>query len=105
MRARIETIRRLNDGLRTTFRGGRVVMTSGVQALGSHGIAAVMGRVQNFHQFTRDNDPYCEHDFGSFDVDGEKYFWKIDYYDASMAMGSEDPADPGKTTRVLTVML
>lgn len=31
--------------------------------------------------------------------------WKIDYYDPSLSGGSEDPADPGKTTRVLTVML
>ena len=55
--------------------------------------------------FCEDNDPYGEHDFGAFEVEGEKLFWKIDYYDKALEHGSEDPADPTRTTRVLTVML
>ena len=51
------------------------------------------------------NDPHGEHDFGSFEIDDRKVFWKIDCYDAAMEFGSEDPADPSKTTRVLTIML
>ena len=62
--------------------------------------------VRTFDAFTADNDPHGEHDFGSFEVDGRKIFWKLDYYDAAMRLGSEDPADPAKTTRVsLTIML
>ena len=29
----------------------------------------------------------------------------IEYYDRAMQYGSEDPSDPKKTTRVMTVML
>jgi hypothetical protein len=51
------------------------------------------------------NDPHGEHDFGSFEVAGRKFFFKIDYFDAAMEFGSEDPADSAKTTRVPTIML
>ena len=50
--------------------------------------------VQSFSNFTKDNDPHGEHDFGSFEVEGETYFFKIDYYALDMEGGSEDPADP-----------
>jgi hypothetical protein len=45
-----------------------------------------------------------EHDFGSFELCGRRFFWKIDY-ERAMKYGSEDPSDPAQTTRVLTVML
>ena len=45
-----------------------------------------------------------EHDFGNFEIKGERFFFKLDYYNLEMDGGSEDPADPTKTTRVLTVM-
>jgi uncharacterized protein DUF3768 len=43
--------------------------------------------------------------FGAFDHDGERIFWKIDYYDTTLTKGSEDPSDPKRTVRVLTIML
>ena len=65
----------------------------------------VIRRVAIFSEFTADNDPHEEHDFGNFELAGRKFFFKIDYFDAKMEFGSEDPADPTKTTRVLTIML
>ncbi len=98
-------IRELNDAFRTTMSGGRVMMTAGVDALPSDVKAMVIRRVATFSDFTADNDPHSEHDFGSFALAGLKFFFKIDYFDAAMEFGSEDPADPAKTTRVLTIML
>ena len=98
-------IKALNDAFRTSMTGGRVVTTVGVDALPSDVKAIVIRRVATFTDFTADNDPHGEHDFGNFEVAGQKFFWKIDYYDAAMQFGLEDPADPAKTTRVLTIML
>jgi hypothetical protein len=98
-------IRVLNDNFRSTFIGGRVVMSAGVAALPLCGRAQVLINTRNFTDFNEGNDPYDEHDFGGFEVAGERFFWKIDYYDRDMIVGSEDPADPDKTTRVLTIML
>ena len=100
-----ERIRELNDQFRATNIGGRVMMTAGVAALSEDARREVLNRVRTFDAFTSDNDPHKEHDFGSFEVAGKKVFWKIDYFDAAMEFGSEDPADPSKTTRVLTIML
>ena len=46
-----------------------------------------------------------EHDFGALEVDGERVFFKLEYYDLTRAMHSEDAADPAKTERVMTIML
>ena len=94
----------LNDALRRTFTGGKVVMTEGVAALPQGELAQVLEGVRTFDEFTKDNDPHGEHDFGSFVVGAVTYFFKVDYYAPHMEGGSEDPADPAKTTRVLTIM-
>jgi hypothetical protein len=95
----------LNDAFRRTFSGGRVTMTAGVAELPDMVKAEALCKVAAFNDFKPDNDPHGEHDFGSFELVSRKFFWKIDYYDARCEFGSEDPADPAKTTRVLTLML
>jgi hypothetical protein len=100
--ARIQT---LNDTFRKTLKGGPVVLTAGVDALASDVKAKAMRNVATFSDFTSDNDPHREHDFGSFELAGQTFFWKIDYYDSTLAFGSDDPSDPAQTTRVLTLML
>ena len=94
----------LNDAFRTSFSGGKVLMTASVDALPDMVKAAALQQVAAFADFTDDNDPLDEHDFGSFKLCNRKFFWKIDYYDKDLQHGSEDPADPDKTTRVLTLM-
>lgn len=98
----------LNDAFRQhpTPQVGHVLCTHGVNAKGTAFMARAFTMVSQFDAFTRDNDPYSEHDFGSIDLDGSKLFWKIDYYaKGNLNAGSEDPSDPTKTERVLTIML
>jgi uncharacterized protein DUF3768 len=98
-------IREFNDAFRRSFSGGKVVMTAGVDALPDMVKAAALQKAATFDEFNEDNDPYGEHDFGSFELCGRKFFWKVEYYDRDMQYGSEDPSDPAKTIRVMTVML
>lgn len=99
-------IRDQNDAFRAAgpFAGGWMA-TVGVQALGSASMVEACYQVRNFDRFTEDNDPYGEHDFGSFELSGETLFWKIDCYDLDLRFGSGDPSDPTVTRRVLTLML
>src|SRR5271169_6684994 len=98
-------IRELNDSFRRTFAGGKVVMTESVAALPDMVTAHALVEVTRFDNFTPENDPHGEHDFGNFQLVGRTFYWKIDLYNPTMDGGSEDPTDPEKTTRVLTLML
>jgi hypothetical protein len=100
-----QRIRELNDAFRASPIGGKIMLTLGVQALSDQDHATALAQVRTFSAFTPDNDSHGEHDFGAFDVGGEKLFWKIDYFDPSYELGSDDAADPNVTRRVLTIML
>ncbi len=100
----------MNDEFRTNGLSvqpphGQKIVTQGVKALGVGNVVAIAIKVMAFNRFALDNDPHGEHDFGSFEHNGEKIFWKIDYYARDMEHGSPDPSDPAVTCRVLTVML
>ena len=105
MDANKERIRELNDAFRKTFAGGKVVMTASVAALPDMVTAHALVEVTRFDTFIPENDPHGEHDFGNFKLVGRTFYWKIDLYNSTMDGGSEDPTDPEKTTRVLTLML
>jgi Protein of unknown function (DUF3768) len=99
-------VRELNDAFRTCGPvPGQWMLTRGVASMGAEFAVLATTAVRSFDGFTPDNDPYGEHDFGSFRLCGETLFWKIDYYDPSLSYGSDDPADAAVTRRVLTVML
>ncbi|WP_280171559.1 DUF3768 domain-containing protein [Agrobacterium pusense] len=98
-------IRELNDMFRTTWLTGTVLLTSGIQNLQDITQSRIVEAVQGFDSFTRDNDPHGERDFGAVSIDGYKVFWKIDCYDPTTQYGSENPANPAVTKRVLIIML
>jgi hypothetical protein len=105
-------IRELNDEFRRMgpalgwhkFKG-LWLCTAGVQTMSATFPSQTVGLVQNFDAFTKDNDPYGEHDFGSFELDGHSVFWKIDYLERGTPNGAEDPSDNARTCRMLTIML
>ena len=101
---RTARIRELNDAFRKSFIGGKVMLTQGVDGLSDRDKTVLLSKVRGFDDFHRDNDPHHEHDFVSVEHDGSTYFGKIDYYAKDMQHGSEDPADPLQTVRVLTIM-
>ena len=80
-------------------------MTPRIAALGQEAVERIVKTIAVFDDFCHANDPHQEHDFGAFDADGHRVFFKIDYYDENMEYGSPDPADPNVTRRVLTIML
>lgn len=101
--ARTARIRALNDQLRHHFIGGQVVVTSSIGHLSDDDRLALFEAVRTFDDFTEDNDPYGEHDFGSFQFKGDTYFWKIDCYDLDRLGHSPDATDPSVTRRVMTI--
>ena len=105
MSAQVARIRELNDNLRKTLSGGRVMMTPGIAALGPEIVERVVKAITVFDDFCNENDPYTEHDFGALDVEGNRVFFKIDYYDRAFRNHSPDPSNPAVTERVITLML
>ena len=94
-------IARLNDAAREN--AVNYMMTRGIVSLDPAVVSDIYIGVQEFKDFTEDNDPYHEHDFGSLTVADNKVFWKIDYYDKDLS-GWCDPLSPN-CRRVITVML
>ena len=105
MTTKTETIRALNDELRQNLTIGAALITAGIAALGAEAVARNVKTIAVYDDFCHANDPHEEHDFGSFEVDGQTIFFKIDYFDKALTFHSPDPADPSITERVITIML
>jgi Protein of unknown function (DUF3768) len=102
---RIKKIREENDKFRTTFRGGKILLTYGVAELPTEIVAAALVQVASFKDFDEENDPHEEHDYLSFDLCNREFVFIIQYYDLKMEGPSIDPADPNVTKRLATLML
>ena len=102
---RADKIRLLNDHFRQTFTGGNLFITPGIQALPDPIPKEALIAVQQFDNFSPDNDPYGHHDFGEVEIQGVRIWFKIDCYDLNLQYGSTDATDPNVTTRVMTIFL
>jgi len=104
----------LNDQLRKDMFTGnmlkkhnlknKIVLTPGIAGLNLIDKEKVFASVKYYGNFTKNNNPWGEKDFGSFNFKKETFNWKIDYYDNDMKYHSPDKTDPNKTVRVLTIM-
>lgn len=101
---RRHALRTLNDQLRTSLDGCQVVITHAVAHHAPGFALRATACVQAHIDFPEGDDPHGEHDFGAFDLDGHRMFWKIDHYDKDMVYSAEDPTDRANTVSVLTIM-
>jgi hypothetical protein len=109
--ARLATIARLNDRCRQGLdRTARIMVTR--TCLGTFacddGAMEIVVQARLFaavrrHVFT--DAEAAERDRGNFEFEGTTVYFKIDYYDAALEYGSEDPANASTTRRVLTIMI
>lgn len=111
-------IAELNDQLRARFGlraeetndlfsiPGHFVLTPGIAGLPAQDLRLLCEQICTFDDFTPGNDPYGEHDFGMLRFNGDKVYWKFDYFSgADCNFGTEHPDDPKRSYRVMTVML
>jgi hypothetical protein len=89
----------LNDELRTSFRGGRVQITPGVYDLAPRVRGRALSVLARYNKFEADS----EHDWGVFIFVEFAFEWRIEYRGKDETSRSNDPADPDKTFRVLTL--
>lgn len=103
-------IAELNDQLRKEPMNrahGQVFLSAGIAARGEPFKAKVLAVIAAMtpKDFKPGNDPYRERDFNSFSVGERLCLFKIDYFAKSnLRVHSDDPADPAKTERVMTVL-
>ncbi len=98
-----DRIRALNDELRRNLPNAHAVLTTGVVALGPEAVTRIIKTITVYDDFRHANDPYGEHDFGSFEADGHLIFFKID--DKVLTYHPPDLPDPSVTERIITIML
>ena len=105
-------IRELNDALRTCTDpilrlviNGQLVITRGIHERGDEFFRHAVTAVRAFDDFNADNDPHGEHDMAFLEVEGERIFFKVDYFDPELRHHSADPSNPEITRRVLTIGL
>lgn len=98
----------LNDRFRKNIGNGSEVFVT--QAFAQKGNAFVFAAINfvKYYEFSKidmGDNPYGENDFIVGEIDGTKFFFKIDCYDNELNYGSEDPSNPKITRRIGTFLL
>lgn len=108
----VKRIAKLNDAFRASIqkpiseqRLGQVFCTASIMALSDYDIASIVEKVRLFDTFDESNDPYAEHDFGSFTYKDNKIYWKIDYEDPCLEYQPKYTSEQNEPNRILTIML
>ncbi len=100
-----------NDAFRMTA-SLTVIFSRTLAAEGTETMIAILDRVRAFDDFSAANDPFGEHDYGSFThtlclgstPSPQTVLWKIDTYaDTTLTYAADDPLADG-TVRILTIM-
>lgn len=110
---RVQQIAALNDAMRAEINyptgNNHIVMTTVVAAIvGDTAKWTGFKRMREVFRLVRDHDASADehnpfHDAGDFEWNGHRLFWKIDCFDLTGNYMSENPSDPAKTKRVLTI--
>ena len=101
---KVERIRQLNDAFRSSFRGGKILLTASVAELPDMVKATALHQVAQYKDFTEANDPNGTHDFPKFELSNRSFIFSIVAYDKNLEFESPDPTDPDKTILVGTLM-
>lgn len=96
-----ERIRQANDELRKNGKGGLVLVTSALDALGENTVAAAVSFLRLFRYFSDEDDLQGLHEAGSYHSAGVRIFWRITKAEQGDLPGIESADGPLR----LTVML
>lgn len=102
-RRRTRIIRRKNDAYRKDLVNARVLVSRYVRNLAEHNLRTLLLAVRDYRDFAPIYDPFREHDRGGINLNGQLYFWQIDYHHPDQQIGEADPTDD-KTCRTITVI-
>ena len=98
----------LNDRLRVHGDQsiGKIVVHRHITALSGQEMMDIMKAVRTYNDWCEEKDPYGEHDYGSFEMNGETYIWKIEYYDPSYTYGVYESVrnNTKECKRLLTIL-
>jgi hypothetical protein len=102
---RAQCIQTIDDHLRKNPTADVAIMTPGIAALGREATDRIIKTITTFDDFCCANDPYEDHDAGSFEAEGRTISFKIDHFERPPVSPSLEPTQQTDRVRIITVML